>query len=60
MPMYDIEKSRSRNAYRFVLWGKVISDEPITTTLFTRDGQRWSIEFNSLEKKTNCSFYSTI
>jgi alpha-glucosidase (family GH31 glycosyl hydrolase) len=57
MPMYDIEKSRSLNAYRFVLWGKVITDEPITTTLFTRDGQRWSIEFNSLEKKLTVHFH---
>jgi alpha-glucosidase len=39
IPMYDMEKSPSLNAYRFVLWGKVILDKQ-TTTLFTRDGQR--------------------
>jgi len=55
MPMYDIEKSRSLNAYRFVLWGKVISDKQLTT-LFTRDGQQWLIEFNGLEKQLTVHF----
>jgi alpha-glucosidase (family GH31 glycosyl hydrolase) len=27
IPMYDLEKSPSLNAYRFVLWGKVILDK---------------------------------
>jgi len=53
--MYDTEKSPSLNAYRFVLWGKVISDKQ-TTTLFTRDGQQWLLEFNRLQKKFSVHF----
>jgi alpha-glucosidase (family GH31 glycosyl hydrolase) len=50
MPMYDLEKSSSLNAFRFVLWGKVISNKQ-TTTLFTRDGQQWLLEFNPIQRK---------
>ena len=55
IPTYDIEKSPSFNAYKFVLWGKVISNKQ-TTTLFTRDGQQWLIEFNRLQRKFSVYF----
>lgn len=55
MPMYDIVKSSSLHAYRFVLWGEAVLDRQ-TTTLFTRDGQHWSLEFNRLEKKLTMHF----
>jgi hypothetical protein len=55
IPMYDLEKSPSLNAYRFVLWGKVILDQQ-TTTLFTRDGQQWLIKFTGLENKLSVHF----
>ena len=55
IPMYDIVKSSSLHAYRFVLWGEVVLDRQ-TTTLFTRDGQHWSLEFNRLEKKLTVHF----
>jgi len=45
IPMYDIEKDSSLRSYRFVLWGKADLDQQ-TSTLFTRDGQRWELEFN--------------
>jgi alpha-glucosidase len=45
IPMYDLEKSSSLNAFKFVLWGKIISDKQ-QRTLFTRDGQQWLLEFN--------------
>jgi alpha-glucosidase (family GH31 glycosyl hydrolase) len=50
IPMYDIEKSSSLNAFKFVLWGEIISDQQ-TTTLFTRDGQQWLLEFNRSQKQ---------
>ena len=50
MPMYDLEKSPSLDAFKFVLWGKVVLDRK-TTTLFTRDGQRWSLEFNRAQRQ---------
>jgi alpha-glucosidase (family GH31 glycosyl hydrolase) len=52
IPMYDLEKDSSLNAYRFVLWGNVILNKQ-ETTLFTRDGQQWLIEFNYFERKLN-------
>jgi alpha-glucosidase (family GH31 glycosyl hydrolase) len=55
IPMYDMEKSPSLNAYRFVLWGNIILDKK-TTTLFTRDGQQWLLELNRLEKKFTIHF----
>lgn len=56
MPMFDMEESSSLNAYRFVLWGKIISDQQITTTLFTRDGQQWILTFNPLQKIFTLNF----
>jgi alpha-glucosidase (family GH31 glycosyl hydrolase) len=55
IPMYDLEKSSSLNAFRFVLWGNVISDKQITT-LFTRDGQQWLLQFNSKQRKFTIEF----
>ena len=55
MPMYDMEHYPTLNAYRFVLWGELIVDRK-TTTLFTRDGQQWSIEMNGLEKTLTVRF----
>ena len=55
MPMYDMKHYPTLNAYRFVLWGKVIVDRT-STTLFTRDGQQWSIEMNGLEKTLTVRF----
>ena len=55
MPLYDMEKSPSLNAYRFVLWGKIISDKQ-TTTLFTRDGRQWLLEFNRLQRRLSVKF----
>ncbi len=53
IPMYDIEKDYSSlNAFRFVLWGKVIVDKQ-ETTLFTRDGQQWLLEFDYLQRQLN-------
>jgi alpha-glucosidase (family GH31 glycosyl hydrolase) len=52
IPMYDLEKNVSLNAFRFVLWGNVIVNKQ-ETTLFTRDGQQWLLEFNYLEKQFN-------
>ncbi|CAF3550000.1 unnamed protein product [Rotaria sp. Silwood2] len=48
--MYDIEKNYSLNAFKFVLWGKIILDKQ-QTTLFTRDGQQWLLEFNRFQQK---------
>ena len=48
--MYDLEKDVSLNAYRFVLWGKAIVDQQ-QTTLFTRDGQQWLLEFDRLQRQ---------
>ncbi len=50
IPMYDLEKNISLNAFRFVLWGNVILDEQ-QTTLFTRDGQQWLLEFNRFQRQ---------
>jgi alpha-glucosidase (family GH31 glycosyl hydrolase) len=50
IPMYDIEKTDSLNAFKFVLWGKIISDNQ-QTTLFTRDGQQWLVELNRLQRR---------
>jgi alpha-glucosidase (family GH31 glycosyl hydrolase) len=55
IPMFDIEKSPSLNAYKFVLWGKVILDKK-TATLFTRDGQQWLLEVNLLQRKFSIHF----
>ena len=49
LPMYDLQKSSSLNAFRFVLWGKIITDQQ-TTTLFTRDGQQWLLHLNAKQK----------
>ena len=46
--MYDLEKNDSLNAYRFVFWGKALVDQQ-QTNLFTRDGQRWLLEFDRLQ-----------
>ena len=50
IPMYDLEKDVSLNAYRFVLWGKA-SVAQQQTTLFTRDGQQWLLEFDRLQRQ---------
>jgi alpha-glucosidase (family GH31 glycosyl hydrolase) len=55
IPMYDLEKSPSLNAYKFVFYGKAIIDKQ-TATLFTRDGQRWLIEFDRLKQKLTVHF----
>lgn len=55
MPMYDMDKSPSLNAFKFVLWGNVIIDKQ-TTTLFTRDGQQWSLQFNAQQKTFRVKF----
>jgi len=55
MPMYDIEKSPSLNAYRFVLWGKASLDQQ-TTTLYTRDGQQWLLRFDREKKQFSIHF----
>ena len=52
IPMYDLDKNISLNAFRFVLWGKVMIDQQ-QTTLFTRDGQQWLLEFNRLKQQFN-------
>ena len=48
IPMYDLDKNISLNAFRFVLWGKAIIDQQ-QTILFTRDGQQWLLQFNRLK-----------
>lgn len=55
IPMYDIEKNYSLNAYRFVLWGKAIIDKQ-QTTLFTRDGQQWLLDFNRSQRRLTVHF----
>ncbi|CAF1379084.1 unnamed protein product [Rotaria magnacalcarata] len=55
IPMYDIEKNYSLNALKFVLWGKIISDKQ-QTTLFTRDGQQWLLEFNRFQRQLTVHF----
>lgn len=50
MPMYDLEKSESLNAFRFVLWGDVAVNEK-ETTLFTRDGQQWLLKFDRARRQ---------
>jgi alpha-glucosidase (family GH31 glycosyl hydrolase) len=52
IPMYDLEKDTSLNAFRFVLWGEVIVNQQ-ETTLFTRDGQRWLLEFDGVKQELN-------
>ncbi|UJR17695.1 hypothetical protein I4U23_004593 [Adineta vaga] len=51
IPMYDMKKSSSLHAFRFVLWGKILVNKQIMISLFTRDGQQWSLELNCLKKK---------
>ncbi|CAF4148341.1 unnamed protein product [Rotaria sp. Silwood2] len=55
IPMYDIEKNYSLNAFKFVLWGKIISDKQ-QTILFTRDRQQWLLEFNRLQRQLTVHF----
>ena len=55
MPMYDIEKDSSLRSYRFVLWGKAQLDRQ-TSTLFTRDGQQWELEFNRHDQSLTVHF----
>jgi alpha-glucosidase (family GH31 glycosyl hydrolase) len=55
IPMYDIEKSSSLNAFKFVLWGKSILHHQ-QTTLFTRDGQQWLLKFNRLHRSLTVHF----
>jgi alpha-glucosidase (family GH31 glycosyl hydrolase) len=52
IPMYDLDKNSSLNAFRFVLWGKIILNNQ-QTILFTRDGQQWLLELNYLERQFN-------
>lgn len=55
IPTYDIEESPSLNAYKFTFWGKAIIDKQ-STILFTRDGQKWSIEFDRLKQTVTVHF----
>ena len=52
IPMYDLEKNSSLNAFRFVFWGKVIVDKQ-QTTLFTRDGRQWLLELDYSKQQLN-------
>ncbi|CAF0923562.1 unnamed protein product [Adineta steineri] len=55
IPMYDIEKNSSLNAFRFVLWGESKLNEK-ETTLFTRDGQQWLLKFNHSQRRLTVHF----
>jgi alpha-glucosidase (family GH31 glycosyl hydrolase) len=55
LPMYDLDKSNTLNAFKFVLWGKSILDRQ-TVTLFTRDGQQWRLEFNRIHRQLTVHF----
>lgn len=55
IPMYDLEKSESLTAFRFVLWGDAIVNEK-ETTLFTRDGQRWLLKFDRAQQQLQVHF----
>lgn len=55
MPMYDLERSSEMKAFRFVLWGQATVDQK-TTTLFTRDGQQWRLEFNRDQRQLTVHF----
>jgi hypothetical protein len=52
IPMYDIEYSQSLDAFKFVLWGEGKSIErKISVSLYTRDGQEWSIELDVIQQR---------
>ncbi|CAF1101828.1 unnamed protein product [Adineta ricciae] len=55
IPMYDIEKNYSLNAFKFVLWGKAATHEQ-HTTLFTRDGQQWLLKFDRTRRRFTTHF----
>ena len=56
IPMYDIKKNNySLNAFKFILWGRIILDRQ-QTTLVTRDGQQWLLDFNRLRKQLTVHF----
>lgn len=57
MPMYDLERSEKLDAYKFILWGASVKMHGTTrSSLFTRDGQEWLIEFDHLRKRLTTRF----
>ncbi|CAF3599623.1 unnamed protein product [Rotaria sp. Silwood1] len=57
MPMYDLEQSQGLDAYKFVLWGEITRfDQPLISSLFTRDGQEWILELDYIRKRLTTRF----
>ncbi len=55
IPMYDLEQSSSLDAFKFVLWGEALFDKQ-STSLFTRDGQEWLLEFDRIQRRLTTRF----
>jgi alpha-glucosidase (family GH31 glycosyl hydrolase) len=55
IPMYDLERSQSLDTFKFILCGEALFDKQ-STSLFTRDGQEWRLEFDRIQRRLTTHF----